>query len=67
MCSKLTYSYITWYWFVNGMAIVGTIGNGIEFKNGRQLSSWLGLVPKQQSSGDRNVLLRISKRGDSYL
>ncbi len=48
-------------------AIVGTIGDGTEFKNGRQLSSWLGLVPKQHSSGGRNVLLGISKRGDSYL
>ena len=48
-------------------AIVGTIGDGSEFKNGRQLSSWLGLVPKQHSSGGRNVLLGISKRGDSYL
>jgi transposase len=36
-------------------------------KNGRELSAWLGLVPRQHSSGGRNVLLGINKRGDRYL
>jgi transposase len=38
-----------------------------NFENGRQLAAWLGLVPKQHSSGGRPTLLGISKRGDSYL
>jgi transposase len=48
-------------------AIVSAIGDGRAFKNGRQLSAWLGLVPKQDSSGGRTRLLGISKRGDPYL
>ena len=38
-----------------------------EFKNGRHMSAWLGLVPRQASSGSKQVLLNISKRGDKYL
>jgi transposase len=52
---------------ISATAIVGTIGDGSEFKNGRQLSSWLGLVPRQHSSGGKNMLLGMSKRGDAYL
>lgn len=52
---------------ITASAIVATVGNAKEFKNGRQLSAWLGLVPKQHSSGGKQVLLGISKRGDSYL
>src|SRR5687768_6250544 len=37
------------------------------FKNGRGLSAWVGLVPRQASSGGKNILLGISKRGDQYL
>ena len=37
------------------------------FKNGRQFAAWLGLVPKQHSTGGQTRLLGISKRGDSYL
>jgi transposase len=48
-------------------AMVSAIGDGRSFKNGRQLSAWLGLVPRQESSGGRTRLLGISKRGDSYL
>ena len=43
------------------------VGNAKEFKNGRQLAAWLGLVPKQHSSGGKQILLGISKRGDTYL
>jgi transposase len=43
------------------------VGNAHEFKSGRELSARLGLVPRQNSSGDRNVLLGISKPGDRYL
>jgi transposase len=48
-------------------ALVAAVGNAHEFKNGRELSAWLGLVPRQHSSGGRNVLLGIGKRGDRYL
>ena len=48
-------------------AIVAAVPNANEFKNGRHLSAWLGLVPRQSSSGDKQVLLGISKRGDRYL
>ncbi len=47
--------------------MVAAVGNAREFKSGRELSAWLGLVPRQHSSGNRNVLLGISKRGDCYL
>ena len=48
-------------------ALVAAVGNAHDFKSGRELSAWLGLVPRQHSSGGRNVLLGISKRGDRYL
>ena len=38
-----------------------------HFANARQMAAWLGLVPRQHSSGSKNVLLGISKRGDTYL
>jgi transposase len=44
-------------------AIVAAIGDGSEFKNGRHLAAWVGLVPRQFSSGDRKMLMGISKRG----
>lgn len=48
-------------------AIVAAIGNGSDFKNGRHLAAWLGLVPRQHSSGERHRLYGISKRGDKHL
>ena len=48
-------------------ALVAAVGNGHEFKNGRHLAAWLGLVPRQHSSGGQQRLLGISKRGDNYL
>jgi transposase len=48
-------------------ALVSTIGNAHDFKNGRQLAAWLGLVPGQYSSGGKTRLGRITKAGDSYL
>ena len=53
--------------FLTASAIAASIGDPLEFKNGRQFSAWLGLVPKQNSTGGKNVLLGISKRGDKYL
>ena len=52
---------------VTATAIVSAVPDAEEFKNGRHLSAWLGLVPRQASSGNRQVLLGISKRGDRYL
>jgi transposase len=48
-------------------ALVASIGDAKGFENGRQLAAWLGLVPKQHSSGGKQTLLGISKRGDCYL
>ena len=48
-------------------ALVATVADARSFKNGRQMAAWLGVVPKQQSSGGKQKLLGISKRGDSYL
>jgi transposase len=48
-------------------AIVAAVGDGSEFKNGRHLAAWVGLVPRQFSSGDRTVLMGISKRGNQHL
>jgi transposase len=48
-------------------ALVAAVGEASVFKNGRQMSAWLGLVPKQNSSGGKTRLLGISKRGDWYL
>jgi len=43
------------------------VGDAQNFENARQLSAWLGLVPKQHSSGGKTVLGSISKRGNCYL
>jgi len=48
-------------------AVVAAIGNGIAFTRGRDFAAWLGLVPKQISTGDRTILGRIAKRGNRYL
>ena len=48
-------------------AMVAAIGRGEVFSKGRDFGAWLGLVPKQSSTGDRTILGRISKRGNRYL
>ena len=48
-------------------ALVASIADAKSFKNGRQVSAWRGLVPRQSSSGGKPTLLGISKRGDRYL
>jgi len=48
-------------------AIIAAVGDGHDFKNGRHMAAWMGLVPRQHSSGDRQVLMGISKRGDKNL
>jgi len=52
---------------ITATGIIAKIGNGSEFKKGRDLSAYLGLVPKQHSSGDKHMLLGISKHGDRYI
>ena len=48
-------------------AMVAAIGNGEVFSKGRDFGAWLGLVPKQISTGDRTILGKISKHGNRYL
>jgi transposase len=48
-------------------ALVASVADAKAFKNGRQMACWLGLVPRQHSSGGKNTLLGISKRGNTYL
>jgi transposase len=48
-------------------ALIATVANPRDFKNGRQMAAWSGLVPKQNSSGGKQRLGVITKRGDSYL
>jgi transposase len=52
---------------ITATAIISAIGNGKQFKRGRDFAAWLGLTPRQHSSGGKERLLGISKRGDSYL
>ena len=52
---------------ITALAIVATVGNAREFKNGRQFAAWIGLVPGQYSTGGKSRLGHISKRGDAYL
>lgn len=48
-------------------ALIASIGDAKTFNNGRELAAWLGLVPRQHSSGGKPLMLGISKRGDAYL
>ncbi|MCU1253148.1 MAG: Mobile element protein [Edaphobacter sp.] len=48
-------------------AIVASIGNGAAFRKGREFAAWMGLLPKQHSTGGKARLYGISKRGNSYL
>lgn len=52
---------------VTASALVATIGDAKAFENARQLAAWIGLVPGQHSTGGKEKLLGISKRGDTYL
>jgi transposase len=52
---------------IGASALVGTLGDIRQFKNGREVSAWLGLVPRQYSTGGKPRLLGISKRGNVYL
>lgn len=52
---------------ITACALVASLGDAKNFKDGRQVAAWLGLVPRQHSSGGKQNLLGISKRGDTYL
>src|SRR6516164_7217350 len=52
---------------ITASAIVATVGDATQFNSGRQFAAWLGLVPQQRSSGGKERLGRISKRGDGYI
>lgn len=52
---------------ITATALVAAVGDRSCFRNGRQFAAWLGLVPKQHSSGGKSRLFGISKRGDRYL
>lgn len=52
---------------ITASALVACLGDARSFEDGRQVAAWLGLVPRQHSSGGKQTLLGISKRGDSYV
>lgn len=52
---------------ITASALVASIGDASCFTGGRQMAAWLGLVPRQYSTGGKQILLGISKRGDTYL
>jgi len=52
---------------LNASALAATLGDGSAFRSSRQLAAWLGLVPRQSSSGGKARLGRITKQGDPYL
>ena len=48
-------------------ALIAAIGNGAAFRKGREFAAWMGVVPGEYSTGGKQKLLGISKRGNSYL
>lgn len=52
---------------ITASALAASVGDARQFEDGRQMSAWMGLVPRQHSSGGKSVLLGITKRGDKYL
>jgi transposase len=52
---------------VTATALIAAIGNGAAFRKGREFAAWVGLVPREHSTGGRQKLLGISKRGNAYL
>lgn len=47
--------------------LISAVGDARHFRNGREMSAWLGLIPKHRASGNRQIIQGISKRGDNYL
>lgn len=52
---------------ITASALAASVGDAKSFNNGRQMAAWLGLVPRQYSTGGKPRMLGISKRGDTYL
>ncbi|MGP1667548.1 MAG: IS110 family transposase [Rhodanobacter sp.] len=52
---------------ITATALVASVGDARQFRRARDMAAWLGLVPRQHSSGGKEMLLGISKRGDTYL
>jgi len=52
---------------VTATAVIAAIGNGAAFHKGREFAAWMGVVPRQRSTGGKQTLLGISKRGNAYL
>ena len=52
---------------LNATALVAAVGNGAAFDKGRDMAAWMGLVPREYSTGGKQRLLGISKRGNKYL
>ena len=52
---------------VTATALIAAIGNGASFRKGRDLAAWMGVVPRECSTGGKQKLLGISKRGNGYL
>jgi transposase len=52
---------------VTATAVISAIGNGAAFRKGREFAAWTGLVPREHSTGGKQKLLGISKRGNRYL
>lgn len=65
MCQRL--AQVEGVGVVTATALVAAVGDAKVFKSGRQMAAWLGLVPRQHSSGSKDRLLGISKRGNGYL
>lgn len=65
VCKRLT--TVPGVGFLTATAILSSVADPQSFRSGRQFAAWLGLVPRQNSSGGKDRLLGISKRGDKYL
>ncbi|MFO5795731.1 transposase, partial [Klebsiella pneumoniae] len=52
---------------ISASAVAASAGGARQFRTGRQFAAWLGLVPRQHSTGGQQRLGNISKRGDTYL
>ena len=52
---------------INATALAAAVGDGASFERGRDMAAWLGLTPRQRTTGGKPRLLGISKRGNRYL
>src|SRR5215472_2595624 len=52
---------------ITASALVASVANARDFRNGRQMAAWIGVVPRQSSSGGKERLGSITRRGDTYL